>query len=161
MTIWFTWLYSQNYAVLSYSYSYIPVLGYPRRWFIYSHGYIPIWWDNSSFSPHFDAIWSPLKPLVQKNITACHSHMAREHLLAAKFWSWASTMVRNCLIWAELLPLLPRATRLQDQQQILPKALSRHLEKLDEGGSTCSKSKILKDVVASLSWRCKADSLPS
>jgi hypothetical protein len=60
-------------------------------------------------------------------------------------------MVRNCLIWAVLLPLLPRATRLQDQQQILPKALSRHLEKLDEGGSTCSKSKILKDVVASLS----------
>lgn len=39
-------------------------------------------------------------------------------------------MVRNCLIWAVLLPLLPRATRLQDQQQILPKALSRQVPRL-------------------------------
>lgn len=42
-------------------------------------------------------------------------------------------MVRNCLIWAVLLPLLPgvpRATRLQDGQQILPRVLSRQVPRL-------------------------------
>lgn len=42
-------------------------------------------------------------------------------------------MVRNRLIWAVLLPLLPgvpRATRLQDGQQILPRVLSRQVPRL-------------------------------